>query len=130
MNKQTQPLQPGNAVLSVWVLRYRGVFYLREMGATNLRLNNTQVLHPPTDITQLEVNRRYYPMDIQPMGFLSKLYCMGWKNSSSNCFSCLQHWLLSIFLYYRQGYRAGSQWQQHCLTSLATEMRLHRELDS
>lgn len=112
------------------VLRYRGVFYLREMRSTNLRLNNTEVVHPPSDITQIELNRINYPMHIQPIGFLYKLYCMGWKNGSLNCFSSLQNWLLSIFLYYRQGYSEGSQWKQNCLTSLSTEMKLHSDLDS
>lgn len=130
MNEQMQPLQPKNTALSMWVLRYRGVFYLREMRSTNSRLNNTEVVYPPSDITQLEVERRNYFMHIQRMGFLYKLYCLGWKHGSLKCFSLLQHWLLSIFLYYRQGYRQGSQWKQHCLTSLFTEMKLYSDLDS
>lgn len=130
MKEQMQHLQPGNVARSVWVLRYRGVFYLREMRSPNSQLNNTKAVYPPSDITQLEVKQRSYPMHTQPMGFLYKLYCMGWKNSSLNCFSSLQHCLLSIFLYYRQGYREGSQWQQDCLTSLVTEMKLHNKLDS
>ncbi len=129
MKEQTQPLHPENVAQSMWVLRYRGVFYLREMRSTNLQLNHTEVVHPPSDIIQIAANRINDPMHTQPMGFVYKLYCMGWKSGSLNCFSSLQHWLLSIFLYYRQGYSEGSQWKQNCLTSLSTDMKLHSDLD-
>jgi hypothetical protein len=51
-------------------------------------------------------------MYIQRMGFLYKLYCMGWRNRSFKHLPPVQHWLLSIFLYYRQGYSEGTQWRQ------------------
>lgn len=64
-------------------------------------------------------------MHIQRMGFLYKLYCIGWKNGSLNYFHPLQHWLFSIFLYYRLGYKQGFEWrQQHRLESLTNELKL------
>ncbi|MEN9518082.1 MAG: hypothetical protein RLZZ381_670 [Cyanobacteriota bacterium] len=51
-------------------------------------------------------------MYIQRMGFLYRLYCMGWRNGSLKHLSPFQHSLLSIFLYYRRGYGEGSQWRQ------------------
>jgi hypothetical protein len=51
-------------------------------------------------------------MYVQRMGFLYKLYCIGWTHGSLKYLPPLQHWLLSIFLYYRRGYSEGSQWRQ------------------
>ena len=51
-------------------------------------------------------------MQAQKMGSLYKLYCWGWRNSSLRCFSLSQHLLLSIFLYYRQGFAAGTEWKR------------------
>jgi hypothetical protein len=51
-------------------------------------------------------------MYVQRMGFLYKLYCIGWRNGSLNCLPTFQHWLLSIFFYYRKGYTEASQWRQ------------------
>jgi hypothetical protein len=51
-------------------------------------------------------------MYIQRMGFLYKLYCVGWRHGSLSYFSPTQHWLLSLFLYYRRGYVAGTEWRQ------------------
>ncbi|MDV2997335.1 MAG: hypothetical protein N4J56_007040 [Chroococcidiopsis sp. SAG 2025] len=52
-------------------------------------------------------------MQIQRMGILYKFYCMGWRNGSLKYYSPLQHWLLSIFLYYRRGFAEGSEWSKH-----------------
>lgn len=115
MNEQSKHLQLKDVSQSV-VLRYRGVFYIREKRSPNLRL---------TSATQLNLSQRSSAMYVQKMGFLYKLYCIGWKNGSLKCFPLLQHGLLSIFVYYRRGYIAGSHWrQQHRLASLATEMKL------
>lgn len=111
--------QPEDDVLSVRVLRYRGVFYIRELTSTK-----KEVGHSPNCTTQLSVSQRSCAMPIQQMGFLSKLYCIGWKNGSLKCFPTPQHWLLSIFLYYRKGYLEGSKWRQHHrLATLAMEMK-------
>lgn len=126
MNKRSPHLQPEDVTQSVQVLRYRGVFYIRKLRSSHPKQTNTEVVHLPNDSTQLNVSQRNYPMPIQRLGLLYKLYCMGWKNGSLNCFSFLQHWLLSIFLHYRQGYSEGSAWrQQHRLASLATQIKQH-----
>jgi len=52
-------------------------------------------------------------MQTQKIGFLYKLYCLGWRNGSLNCFSPLQHWLLSLFLLYRRGFVEGIEWRQN-----------------
>ncbi|BAU12404.1 hypothetical protein LEP3755_29330 [Leptolyngbya sp. NIES-3755] len=54
-------------------------------------------------------------MQIQRMGSLYRLYCWGWRNGSLSCFPLLQHWLFSIFFYYRQGFAAGSEWRRNQL---------------
>ncbi|MBD1867462.1 hypothetical protein H6F93_02025 [Leptolyngbya sp. FACHB-671] len=51
-------------------------------------------------------------MQTQKMGSLYKLYCWGWKNGVLECFPVSQHWLLSIFLYYRRGFAEGSEWRR------------------
>ena len=78
----------------------------------------------------LDLSQRSSAIYVQKMGFLYKFYCMGWKNGSLKCFPVLQHWLLSIFFYYRRGYIEGSQWrQQHRLASLVTEIKLPSDRD-
>ncbi|KAM3108892.1 hypothetical protein [Phormidesmis sp. 146-33] len=52
-------------------------------------------------------------MNNERMGFLYKLYCLGWRNGSLNCLPTLQHRLFSIFLYYRQGFAEGTGWRQN-----------------
>lgn len=119
MSEGSHFLQPEDDALSVQVLRYRGVFYIRELTSTKKEFG-----HLPNYTTQSGVSQRSCAMPIQQMGFLYKLYCMGWKNGSLKCFPTPQHWLLSIFLYYRKGYVEGSKWrQQHRLANLATEIR-------
>lgn len=50
-------------------------------------------------------------MEIQSIGYLSyRLYQLGWHNRLYARLPRLQHWLLSIFLYYRRGYANGSEW--------------------
>lgn len=67
-------------------------------------------------------------MHFQRMGFLYKLYCIGWKNASLQYLHPLQHWLFKIFFYYRIGYREGSAWkQQHCMASLNEQLQSKRD---
>ncbi len=124
MRERSQHFQPENGYPSVQILRYRGVFYLREQRLSSLKLTSTEVGHLPNNSsTQLDVNQRGCEMYRQRMGFLYKFYCMGWKNGSLKCFPAFQHWLLSIFFYYRIGFSEGSQWrQQHHLARLESEM--------
>ena len=50
-------------------------------------------------------------MYIQRVGLLGyQLYRLGWQNSLHNHLSPLQHWLLSIFVYYRRGFTEASSW--------------------
>ncbi len=51
---------------------------------------------------------------VEPMGFLYKVYCIGWRNGNGSLkrLPPLQHWLLSIFVYYRKGYTDGSKQRQ------------------
>ena len=52
-------------------------------------------------------------MQIQRMGILYKLYCIGWRNASLKDLSPFQHLLFSIFLYYRRGFAEGSKWSKY-----------------
>lgn len=56
-------------------------------------------------------------MQSQPMGFLYKLYCLGWRNSSTASFPVLQHWLLSLFFYYRRGFAEAAEWKYEQMKS-------------
>ncbi|MBD2088595.1 hypothetical protein H6F67_01800 [Microcoleus sp. FACHB-1515] len=50
-------------------------------------------------------------MHIQPIGLLGyQLYRLGWQNSLHQHLPKSQHWLLSIFLYYRRGFAEASLW--------------------
>jgi hypothetical protein len=51
----------------------------------------------------------------QQIGFLYRLYCIGWQNGSWQSPSLLQHRLLSIFSVYRAGYTTGFKWRRHNL---------------
>lgn len=50
-------------------------------------------------------------MEMRSIGYLSyRLYRLGWQNRLHVRLPRLQHWLLSVFLYYRRGYVRGSEW--------------------
>lgn len=115
--ERSRHLQPETVPQSVQVLCYRGVFYLREMRSSNVRLTSLEGVHLPNNNMQSDVNNWRRAMHIQRMGSLYKLYCLGWRNGSLKCFPPLQHWLLSIFLYYRRGFAEGSQWRQNQMKS-------------
>lgn len=57
-------------------------------------------------------------MQTQKMGSLYKLYCWGWKNGALKCFPSFQHWLLSVFLYYRRGFAEGAEWRRSQIEGL------------
>lgn len=99
---------------SVQVLHYRGVLYIQERRLQARRTGN-EVAYSPKDITQSNVGQEDCAMHQQRMGCLYKLYCIGWKNGSLQYLSFLQHWLFSIFFYYRTGYTEGLKWKRlHC----------------
>lgn len=48
-------------------------------------------------------------MQIEPIGYLGyKLYKLGWQSALHGHLAPANHWLLSIFLYYRRGFTAGA----------------------
>ncbi len=48
-------------------------------------------------------------MQIEPIGYLGyKLYRLGWQSALHGHLAPANHWLLSIFLYYRRGFTDGS----------------------
>lgn len=54
-------------------------------------------------------------MQAEKVGYIGyKLYILGWQNSQHNHFSLVQHLLLSVFLYYRRGFKQGSEWKSYC----------------
>lgn len=97
-------------------LRYRGVFYISEMRSPNCRRTGTEGADQVNSSTQSDTSQGSCAMHNERIGVLYKLYCMGWRNGSLRCLPVLQHWLLSIFIYYRRGYTEGFEWrQQHYL---------------
>lgn len=108
IERSSQHHHPKTVPQSTQVLCYRGAFYLQKMRSSNL-----EVMHLPNNSTQSDVNNWKYTMHIQQMGSLYKLYCLGWRNGSLKCLPPLQHWLLSIFLYYRRGFTEASEWRQN-----------------
>lgn len=45
------------------------------------------------------------------LGYIGyRLYSTGWKNGLHPHSTTIQHWLLSIFLLYRQGYAESLKW--------------------
>lgn len=53
-------------------------------------------------------------MRVEKVGYIGyKLYTLGWLNSQHNHLSPLQHLLLSVLLYYRRGFKQGSDWKDY-----------------
>jgi hypothetical protein len=73
-----QPIQSEAIPRSVRVLRYRGLFYIREMQSSHSRLTGAEVVHSPNDNTRLEISNWSCVMQIQRMGIL-------YKRSVRNC---------------------------------------------
>jgi hypothetical protein len=94
------------------VLQYRGTLYIRrEHRLLNLRRIRNKATHLS------EVSQDSHTASPQQIGFLHKLYCIGWHNGSLQSYSPLQHRLLSSLILYRTGYAAGFKWRQHNLES-------------
>lgn len=48
-------------------------------------------------------------MQVQSIGYLGyKLYRLGWQSALHRHLAPANHWLLSIFIYYRRGFADGS----------------------
>jgi hypothetical protein len=54
------------------------------------------------------MNPQLYTEPIGLMGY--QLYRLGWQNGSRRHLAAPSHWLLSVFLVYRQGFRGGAEW--------------------
>lgn len=61
-------------------------------------------------------------MQVQRIGYLGyKLYRLGWQAALHRNHASVNHWLLSLFLYYRRGFAAGyNQIEEYCV-----EKKLH-----
>lgn len=55
-------------------------------------------------------------MQNERIGSLYKLYCLGWRNGSTQPCTLLLHLLLSIFYCYRRGFAEGNEWKQEQMT--------------
>jgi hypothetical protein len=93
----------------IQILCYRGLLYIRQEQQL-LRLN--RISDEVTHLSEVSQDHAARPRQI---GFLYKLYCIGWQNGSRQSLSLLQHRLLSIFLLYRTGYTAAFKWRRHNL---------------
>ncbi|KAM3116173.1 hypothetical protein [Phormidesmis sp. 146-33] len=109
-------------------LCYRGVFYdypqLAVSNAppiihcTTLRAGqNDEAVHNEARFNVNNISDSSQSMQCERMGALYRLYCMGWRNGSTQHFSPLLHYLLSVFLYYRRGFAEGVDWQQEQMQS-------------
>jgi hypothetical protein len=106
----SQPVPHQAMGTTVRVLRYRGVSYIREIHS----VQPTPMNEATYSFTNTKVSKaidREYAIQTQQVGFLCKLYCIGWRQSSLQRLSLVQHWLLSLFLIYRKGYAAGLEWK-------------------
>lgn len=112
-----QHLQSKNSCRLMQMMRYRGVFYLREVRSSNPKSPCSRVVFLLNNSTPADVSNCRCEIQNEQMGYLYRLYCLGWRNGSIKCFSLLQHWLLSIFLYYRQGFAKGTEWKQNQIKS-------------
>lgn len=67
-------------------------------------------------------------MDIQPVGRLNySLYCLGWHSGLHHHLPLPQHWFLSIFFYYRRGFKESSKWKQNVDFQQSFERNSERE---
>ncbi|GAP94264.1 hypothetical protein [Leptolyngbya sp. NIES-2104] len=111
-------------------LCYRGVFYdYPQFSAseahpiihcTSLRAGQQdEIVHNKAqfNVNEVEVSDWSQVMQCERMGSLYRLYCAGWRNGSTQRFSPLSHYLLSMFLYYRRGFVEGLNWQQEQMKS-------------
>lgn len=115
--KEEVSSQSSSVPASVKVLCYRGVFYLRETRSNpNSKPVPLRLAQARSGSIQLEGrDGRRGRMPREQMGYLYKLYFLGWRNGSLKHSSQLQHWLLSLFFYYRRGFAEASEWKQNQL---------------
>lgn len=107
-----EPLVPPDAIrTSVQLLRYRGISYLQEMHAIDLSRIPAEAMPLLQSTAIVEAQHWESAIQTQPMGFLSQIYCIGWRQGSLQTLSQVQHRLLSLFLDYRRGYAAGLEWR-------------------
>ncbi len=105
--------QPSPEVKSttVRVLHYRGVSYIQKIHWLQPSDGHAGNMHLDENNQVIKANGGW-TMQNQQMGFLYKLYCIGWKQGSLECLPQVQHWLLRLFLNYRKGYTAGIEWRR------------------
>lgn len=61
-------------------------------------------------------------MAIERIGYLGNtLYRLGWHSAVHRNITPLEHYLFSIFLYYRRGFTSGSDWAKE----YSSEKTLH-----
>lgn len=107
-----KPFVPPDAIrTSVQVLRYRGVPYIREIHAIDLSRIPPETLPSLQSGMVIEAVDWESAIETRPLGFFSRLYCIGWRNGSLQSLSYRRHRLLSCFLNYRKGYAAGREWR-------------------
>lgn len=105
--------RPPSVPDSVKVLCYRGVYYLREVRTIpTSEPVPSQLALVQSRSRQLEQRKGKREMPNEQIGYLYKLYFLGWRNGSLKQFSQLDHWLLSFFFYYRRGFAEASEWKQ------------------
>lgn len=109
---------------SVRVLRYRGCVYLQEIQlvqtntseVSNSERNQLKVVNLSDNSVQSKPSNSNSRTQVQRMGFLYRLYCLGWRNGSLKYFPPAQHRLLSLFFQYRRGFAEGDAWRQDQFT--------------
>lgn len=109
-------------------LCYRGVFYDYPQFSVS---NAHPIIHCPTlragqydefvhneaRFNVNDISDWSQSMQCERMGMLYRLYCIGWRNGSTQHFSPLLHYLLSTFFYYRRGFAEAVNWQQEQIKS-------------
>lgn len=59
----------------------------------------------------MQIQRWIDQQGYERIGYLGyKLYRLGWRSSLHKHLPLIEHWLLSIFFYYRRGFVDGSEW--------------------
>lgn len=78
-----EPLLPSDAIHPLaHILRDRGVPDLREIHAIGLNHVPAEVMPLLQPDVVVKAEDWESAIQTQPMGFLSRLYCLGWKNGS------------------------------------------------
>lgn len=62
-------------------------------------------------------------MSHQRVGHLNyRLYSLGWRSSLHSNLPIVQHWIFSLFLYYRRGFAEGSEWVKESSSASAGKL--------